>query len=170
MDDGLLTYAAVAALAIAVLYAAFTDYRYRKIKNTLCLAIVVMAPLFWIGNGLSLWPGVAIQLIMAVAAFLVGAVLFRLGQVGGGDVKLLAAIALCMEPRWYLALIVFTALANGVLTLFVWHRHRRARRKGATTGRMQVPYAISVAAAMMAVIAVRYGAGLSELGSATLGS
>ena len=156
MKAEILTYALVAGLAIAVLYAGFTDVRHRRISNVLTATIALASPLFWLAADLSFWPSVAIQIGMAAATFLLGAVLFRLGQVGGGDVKLLSAIALCMAPKWYLYLILFTGLFNGVLTVTVAARHRRARRAGKAKGRAQVPYAVSVAAAMMLVLSLQY--------------
>ena len=59
MQGTSIIYGLVGALAIALLYAAFTDIRRRKIDNWLNLAIALAAPLFWWASGLSLWPGVA---------------------------------------------------------------------------------------------------------------
>ena len=91
-------YGLLIALAIALLYAAFTDIRSRTIANSLNLAIAALAPVFWWASGLSLWPDVVIQLGIALAAFAVFAGLFALGMMGGGDVKLLTALALWIEP------------------------------------------------------------------------
>ena len=42
--------------------------------------------------------------------------LFALRAMGGGDVKLLTALALWIEPLWFLRLLVVMALLGGVLT------------------------------------------------------
>ncbi|MDT0575690.1 prepilin peptidase [Croceicoccus sp. F390] len=152
MINGNITYGLVAALAIGTLYAAVTDLRHRRISNVLCLGIAALAPLFWWTGGLQLWPDIAGQMAMAAATFLGGALLFRCGQVGGGDVKLLTAIALCLEPRWFVALLVIASVINGVLTLALFWRRRRQRRAGATIGKLQVPYAVPVAAAILLIL------------------
>ena len=62
------------------------------------------------------------------------AVLFALKAMGGGDVKLLTALALWIEPTLFLKLVIMMALLGGVLTLVfgAWHVMRRQREKLAT--------------------------------------
>jgi prepilin peptidase CpaA len=79
-------YGLLAGLAIALLIAAFTDLRSRQIGNWLTGAIALAAPLFWWASHLSLWPGVAIQLGVALAAFAVLAGLFAMRAMGVGVV------------------------------------------------------------------------------------
>ena len=71
MLDDPFRYGLLAALAIALLVAAFTDLRSRQIDNWLNAAIALGAPLFWWASGLSLWPDVALQLGVALATFAV---------------------------------------------------------------------------------------------------
>ena len=66
MPDVDFRYILLGGLAIALLVAAFTDIRRRQIDNWLNAAIVVGAPVFWWASGLSLWPGVAIQIGLAL--------------------------------------------------------------------------------------------------------
>lgn len=136
-----LHYGLLAGLAIALLFAAFTDMRRRQIDNWLNAGIALAAPLFWWSSGLSLWPGVALQLGIAVAAFAVFAGLFALKMMGGGDVKLLTALALWIEPTLFLKLLIVMALAGGVLTIVMgmWHIMRRQR------DRIAVPYGVAIA-------------------------
>jgi len=162
MDAGLVTYGLLAGLAIAVLYAAFTDIRSRKITNRLTLAVAAGAPLFWWASGLAPWPGIALQLGLAAAMFAFGALMFALRQMGGGDVKLLTAIALWLPPSSFLILMLMICIANGVLTVFMVTRHRRIQRAGLEAKKLQIPYGVSVAACMIVLLAVRYGPGLSE--------
>ena len=160
MNSATLTYGLLAGLAIAVLYAAFTDVRTRKIRNRLTLTVALFAPAFWWASGVSLWPGVAIQFALAAGMFLFGALMFRFRQMGGGDVKLLTAIALWLEPDVFLTLILMICIANGVLTVTMIARHRRAKRAGRDVGKLQIPYAVSVAVCMLALLAIHYGPGL----------
>ena len=75
-------YGLLIALAIALVVAAFTDLRRRQIDNWLNAGIALAAPAFWWASGLSLWPDVALQLGVALAAFAVLAGLFALRAMG----------------------------------------------------------------------------------------
>ena len=86
MQGGILVYGLLAGLAIALLVAAFTDIRSRTISNWLNLAIAAGAPLFWFASGLSLWPGVAHQVMVAPEQFIAAeAADFDKGLVGVGN-------------------------------------------------------------------------------------
>ena len=143
-----ISYGLLGALAIALLIAAFTDIRSRTIHNWLNIAIAVSAPLFWWATGLDLWPGVAMQVGVAIAAFAVLAGLFALGWMGGGDVKLLTALALWIPPEAFLKLLVVMALAGGVLTIVMGAWHVTRRRKD----RLAIPYGVAIAFAALWVI------------------
>jgi prepilin peptidase CpaA len=152
MQGGLIHYGLLVGLAIALLIAAFTDWRRRQIDNWLNAAIAIGAPLYWWASGLSLWPGVAIQLGVALAAFAVLAGMFALRLMGGGDVKLLTALALWIEPDWFLRLLIVMALVGGVLTVVMgaWHVMRRQRDK------LAIPYGVAIATAGLWVIGTHY--------------
>jgi prepilin peptidase CpaA len=145
-------YGLLAALAIALLTAAFTDLRTRQIGNWLNGAIALGAPLFWWASGLSLWPEVAAQIGVALAAFVVLAGLFALRAMGGGDVKLLTALALWIEPAWFLKLVVMMALLGGVLTIAFagWHVIRGRK------GKLAIPYGVAIASAGLWVLSAQY--------------
>ena len=152
MLDDPFKYGLLAALAIALLIAAFTDLRSRQIGNWLTGAIALGAPLFWWASGLSLWPGVALQIGVALAAFAVLAGLFALRAMGGGDVKLLTALALWIEPLWFVKLVVIMALLGGVLTLVFGAWHIARRRKD----RLAIPYGVAIATAGLWVLSAHY--------------
>ena len=152
MLDDPFKYGLLAMLAIALLVAAFTDLRSRHIGNWLNGAIALAAPLFWWASGLSLWPDVALQLGVALAAFAVLAGLFALRAMGGGDVKLLTALALWIAPMLFLKLLVVMALVGGVLTLVfgAWHVMRKRREK------LAIPYGVAIALAGLWVLGTNY--------------
>lgn len=110
-------YGLLIALAIALVFAAFTDVRRRQIKNWLNGAIALGAPAFWWSSGLSLWPDLAMQLGVALAAFALLAGLFALKMMGGGDVKLLTVLALWIPWDIFLQLLMVMAIAGGGLTI-----------------------------------------------------
>lgn len=145
-------YGLLIALAIALLVAAFTDIRRRQIDNWLNAGIALGAPLFWWSGGLSLWPDVAMQLGVALAAFAILAGMFALRMMGGGDVKLLTALALWIKPEWFLELLILMALVGGVLTIVMgaWHVMRRQR------DRLAIPYGVAISAAGLWVIGFHY--------------
>ena len=117
MDHQIFTYVLLGALAMALLVAAFTDLKSRTIANKLNIAIAAGAPLYWWASGLSLWPGVGYQLGIAAITFLVCTLFFAIRQMGGGDVKLLTALALWFPPSNFIALVLIMAMLGWVLTL-----------------------------------------------------
>nr|WP_232844162.1 prepilin peptidase [Allopontixanthobacter sediminis] len=153
------------ALAIALLIAAFTDIRRRQINNWLNASIVLAAPLFWWSGGLALWPDVAMQLGVALGAFAILAGLFALGAMGGGDVKLLTALALWVKPEWFLEMVIIMALLGGILTIVMgaWHIARRQR------DRLAIPYGVAISAAGLWVISVHYLPAAGTAVGATVG-
>ena len=152
MLDDPFKYGLLASLAIALLVAGFTDLRTRQIGNWLTGAIALAAPLFWWASGLALWPGVAMQVGVALAAFAVLAGLFAMRAMGGGDVKLLTALALWIEPEWFLRLLLMMALLGGVLTLVFGAWHVTRRRKD----RLAIPSGVAIASAGLWVLTVHY--------------
>jgi prepilin peptidase CpaA len=145
-------YALLGALVVALLTAAFTDLRSRQIANWLNLGIALGAPLFWWATGLTLWPDVAAQLGVAAVTFAFLTVLFVMNAMGGGDVKLLTALALWIDPTNFLRLIIVMALLGGVLTLIFGGLHVFRRR----TEKVAIPYGVAIAAAGLWVIANFY--------------
>lgn len=141
MSDQIFTYGLLSGLAIALLIAAFTDLRRRQIDNWLNAGIVLAAPLWWWATGMTLWPGVAMQVGFALVVFALLAVLFALRAMGGGDVKLLTALALWVPPYAFLKLLVIMALAGGILTVLMGSVHVMRRRKD----RLAIPYGVAIA-------------------------
>ena len=152
MPDFEFRYLLLGALAIALLFAAFTDIRRRQIDNWLNGAITAGAPLYWWASGLALWPGVAWQIGIAAVTLIALAVLFAMRAMGGGDVKLLTALALWIDPLNFVRLLIGMALIGGVLTLVLgaWHIMRRRRDK------LAVPYGVAISSAALWVLALQF--------------
>ncbi len=137
--------ALIVALSALLIAAAITDLRARIISNRLNLAIAALAPLWWIACGLDLWPGVAVQLLVCGVVFLLFAALFSMGMMGGGDVKLLAALALWFPWQAVISLLVLMALLGGLVTLVTVIHHRMTRR----LGQPEIPYGVAISLAAL---------------------
>ena len=162
MPSDLFQYVLLAGLAIALIIAAFTDLRRRQIDNWLNGAIALAAPLYWWASGMALWPDVAIQLGVGIAAFVVFAALFAMRMMGGGDVKLLTALALWVDPTNFLRLLIIMAIVGGVLTLVmgIWHVMRKRKEK------LAIPYGVAIATAGLWIIGSQYTPVLSHVTNA----
>jgi prepilin peptidase CpaA len=128
------------ALAVLLVIAAITDWRSRTIENWLNLAIAIGAPLWWWQNGLAIWPDVAMQVGQAAIAFALFAGLFALGAMGGGDVKMIAALALWFPPFQFLHFMWIMAILGGLLTVAMLILHKIQRNEG----RPEIPYGIAI--------------------------
>ncbi|MET1112835.1 MAG: prepilin peptidase [Allosphingosinicella sp.] len=139
--QGALSWFFIALLAAAMLWATICDWRSRTIPNWLNGAIALLAIPFWWSVGLGLWPDVALQIAVAAAVFALFAIVFRFGGMGGGDVKMAAAVALWLPYAGVVKLFVIMSLAGGVLTLCMLIAHRMAK----AAGRPEIPYGIAIA-------------------------
>src|SRR3954467_7790022 len=141
MFNGAFTDFLLVGLAALLVVAAVIDVRTFTISNRLNLAVALLAPLYWVSCSLAPWPGIAVQMAAATTVFILLAGAFYAGMMGGGDVKLAAALALWFSPASTVKFLVLTSLAGGVLTLVVvaWHRARRRE------GRPEVPYGVAIA-------------------------
>lgn len=141
LSTSILAFALIAALA----FAAVGDWRHRIIPNWLNAAIALSAPLWWWAEGWSLYPDIALQLALATIVFALFAGMFALGAMGGGDVKLLTALALWFPLGPFFNLLAVMAILGGVLTIAMMVRHRLQQAEG----RVEVPYGIAIAVAGM---------------------
>jgi prepilin peptidase CpaA len=128
------------------------DLRSRTIPNGLNLAIALLAIPFWWTIGLAAWPDAALQAGVAALVFGAFAVAFYLGAMGGGDVKLLGALALWLPWQAVLLMLVIMSLAGGALTLAMVIRQKLARKEG----RPEIPYGVAIAFAGLWLIGQRF--------------
>ena len=138
----------LAALGLLLVSAGIQDARTREIANWKNAAIALLAPLWWWATGLAIWPDMAIQIGIALLVFAFFAGAFALGQMGGGDVKMIGAIALWLPPMQLLWLIVLMSLLGGALTLLLVaekmvRRHERL---------LEIPYGVAIAIAGLIVL------------------
>ena len=152
MINGAFTEILLVGLAAMLVVAAAIDVRTFTISNRLNLAVALLAPIYWLSAALPLWPDVGLQLAVGVGVFVLLAGAFYAGMMGGGDVKLAAALALWFSPASTIKFLVLTSLAGGVLTLGVLAWHRANRREG----RPQIPYGVAIAFGGLAILTQRF--------------
>ena len=139
-------------LALLLVTAAVIDVRTFTISNRLNLAVALLAPLYWWSTGLPLWSDAVVQVAVAAGVFALLAGAFFAGMMGGGDVKLAAALALWFSPGATLDFLVLMSIAGGVLTLLVLGVHRARGR----AGRPEVPYGVAIAFGGLMILAQRF--------------
>jgi len=152
MFNGAFTEILLIGLAATLVVAAVIDMRTFTISNRLTLAVALCAPLYWLSIPMAPWPGMAIQLAAGAIVFVLLAGAFYAGMMGGGDVKLAAALALWFSPAGTVRFLVLMSLAGGVLTLVLiaWHRARRRE------GRPAIPYGVAIAFGGLAILTQRF--------------
>lgn len=147
-----LAYGLLSILACLLLVAAVTDLRARIIPNMLNLAIALLAPAFWWASDIAFWPDMPLQLGLGIAVFAAFTLLFALGMMGGGDVKMLAALALWFPWQALLSLLFLMALIGGVVTVVTVIHHRVSRK----LGQPEVPYGVAISLAALWLVGERY--------------
>ena len=120
---------------IVLAVATFTDLRDRRIPNWLVLPFllvgIVLSPWRpdWGGSGHSFgWHGLGQSFAGMGLGLLVFGFLFWLGGMGGGDVKLCAALGAWIGPVQMFWALFFTSLAGGLMVL-CWITYRMVIRK-----------------------------------------
>lgn len=139
-------------LALLLIVAAWGDLRTREIPNGLNLAIALLAIPFWWASGLSPWPDIALQIGVAIGVFALFAAAFAIRAMGGGDVKLIGAVALWLPWQALLMLLIIMSLAGGVLTAFMLIRKRLQKSEAA----IEVPYGVAISFGGLWLISERF--------------
>ena len=124
------TVGAIAGLGLLVA-AAVHDVMARTVPNRVSALIALcglVAQLARAALTVSGWSGLGLSLLASVAVFIVAAMMWRRGWMGGGDVKLLAAAALLVPAGLVTTLIMATAISGSVLSLFYLAARRRLPR------------------------------------------
>ncbi|MGN6374994.1 MAG: A24 family peptidase [Sphingomonas sp.] len=138
----------LAVFAVLLVSAGIEDVRKREIANWKNAAIALMAPLWWLSSGWSLWPDVGLQLLIAALVFGLFVIAFALGQMGGGDVKLIGAVALWLPFNALIWMLVVMSLVGGALTLLLVAERHLLRREA----KLEVPYGVAIVVASLTAL------------------
>ena len=152
MFNAVFTELLLLALGVTLVVAAVIDVRTFTISNRLNLAVALSAPVYWVSVALAPWPGMTVQLAAGAIVFVVLALAFAIGMMGGGDVKLAAALALWFPPLGTIKFLILMSLAGGILTIVVLALHRARKREG----RPEIPYGVAIAFGGLAILTQRF--------------
>lgn len=98
---------------LLLLYVATIDVATRLISNEICLVLALLGIVGQLASPMQ----VAQSLIVAAILFLLLLIVYVRGWLGGGDVKLLVALAVGLPLIGVVQLLIVTALAGGVLAV-----------------------------------------------------
>jgi prepilin peptidase CpaA len=135
------------AAVVVLLYVGFTDFRTFKIRNDVLMLLVLLYALLAIVS--RSWIEIIENVMLAIFMFAVLLWFFAQRFIGGGDVKLVSVACLWVGAHCAL-------LFSGLLLVFLVLHLGAARMGWAKTkpmgGRNAIPYAPSIAAALIGVI------------------
>ena len=146
-------------LTVLLLAAAAEDSVRLRISNVAVLLVIVTALIaaFLVGPKLALWQNVAVF----AALLAVGTLMFAAGKLGGGDVKLLAAVGLWFDLKGALWMLLDVVLAGGVLAIMIialrslgWSEKMR-RRAVILRPDGGIPYGVAIAAGALIAMALQ---------------
>ena len=148
---------AIVIIALLLIAAAVQDATSMRISNMLSLAILLVGISVMIVHGLR-WPmwqnGALVLLFLAV-----GTLIFGTGLLGGGDVKLLAAVGIWFRFADGLWLVVAVSISGGVLAIvMIVGRRVLASARGVPVKRGMIPYGVAIAAGALTVVGLQYQA------------
>lgn len=98
---------------LLLLYVATIDVATRLIRNEICMALALLGIASQIASPMQ----VIESLTVATILLLLLLVIYQRGWIGGGDVKLLVALAMGLPLIGVIQLLAITAMAGGVLAL-----------------------------------------------------
>lgn len=142
------------------------DLKYRKIPNLITFSLAAAG--FLISCTQYGWNGAAQSFLGIALGFFLLIIPFSLGAMGGGDVKLLAALGACLGPSHLFHVFLASAIAGGALSLievtrqkawaFFWESMKNRLTYFALSGNLpherqicftskplHIPYAIAIA-------------------------
>lgn len=146
------------AVMLLLVYAAYTDIKHRKISNELNIFIFMISLLYcaiiYSHTG-DFMTSVAHPALVALGVFFIGLIMFSLGIMGGGDVKLLSGLALMLGPSWGMHLIVYSSLIGGLLAIFslIKYRYKLQKSLQLQKDKPTIAYGIAISASGIWLIA-----------------
>ena len=135
------------AVIVILFLAAFGDVKYRRIPNSLSLLLVALFCVFALSMHLMGGEINILNSLIAGGAMLIGGlILFALGAMGGGDVKLAAALSLFAGTKYIIPLLILIALLGGLVAVLTWaHSKLFAKENKVDAPNLHsVPYGVAI--------------------------
>lgn len=151
----------IAVFAAILVAAAVGDFRSFRIPNSLVLSILVLYPAHVIASpGPVAW---VYALVFSFVILAIGAGFFAAGMMGGGDVKLMAAVALWAAPQYLVSFFVITLLVAMLVACAMAVRMAAADSRSAQ-GWSVMAAVSSIRHVPILKMSVPYGVGISAAG------
>ncbi|SEM49796.1 prepilin peptidase CpaA [Sphingomonas gellani] len=132
-------------LIVLLVWAGVEDVRHRTIANGKNATIALLAPFWWWATATLGWGDLAWQIGGALAVFAAFAGLFAMGWMGGGDVKLIGALALWLPVGTMVWVLMVMSLLGGAISLALLIERGLARHQA----QIEVPYGVAIVCAAL---------------------
>ncbi len=137
------------AVMVILAIAAVSDIRHRRIQNILPLILIGLYGIFALTAQLQndIYQVNIINGLLTGGIILAGGlVLFALKAMGGGDVKLAAALSLFAGTQYIAEVLILIALSGGLVTGVTWAytKVRQKQNKVDAANRHSVPYGVAI--------------------------
>ena len=143
----------IAIMGASLIAAAVEDVARLRVSNIWVLVIIATAGVAAAVSGwsLALWQNLLVFALLLAG----GTILFALQKMGGGDVKLAAAVGLWTDLEQALMLVAAVFIAGGLIALLVLLPRLVGRRSGgsARARSKMIPYALAIATGALFIIA-----------------
>ena len=127
----------------------FSDITTRIIPNFLCLVVAALGIVQALGTDRA---GVTLSILMAVAAFFLMMPLQQKNVLGGGDIKLIAALLVWLTPLDVGRFLLFTLAGGGVIgVLFLAVNWINGIVRQGEAAKSSVPYGVAIVFGFLAV-------------------
>lgn len=120
----MMSFLCIACLAGLLVVGALIDIDSRRLPNWLTSSVAALYGLFVVVSPVAVdWTN---AFVVAGLVFAIGFACFAFGLMGGGDVKLMAGLALWAGVDHIALFLIVTSLAGGLLSVIMLMRHRLA--------------------------------------------
>ncbi len=147
------------ALMLVIGAATVSDIRTYKIPNAYPIGVLA---LFLVSIPFSGFDPMTfgLHIVSGIIGFMLGFVLFAFKLMGGGDVKLFAAIALWVPLSQLTAFTVAVTFSGGILAVVVlaalWIKRKRSGEDTGSLSRARIPYGVAIFAGSLVIAAVAH--------------
>ena len=123
------------------------DLRDRRLPN---LGVGLIAGFYLVQALLLRTPAATVgaHMLVACVAFAIAAAMCYFGWMGGGDVKMIGALALWLPGQALLFMLIVMSLIGGVLTMIMMFDHWRTK----SPDPVETPYGVAIAMASMVAL------------------